>query len=109
MSVLLWVLIHHVHLVSVLLWFVGIHCSSCVSASLPICHQLILIMIISVLMIRIPSGLSLLLLLRNDLKENMIPHHSKLRELIIDAWREYFQALKKDLVVSTNTLILTYY
>lgn len=56
-----------------------------------------------------PEFRSLLLLLRNDLKENMIPHRSKLRELIIDAWREYFQALKKDLAVSTNTLILTYY
>ena len=42
---------------------------------------------------------ALLLLLRSDLKETMIPHHTKLRELIIEAWKHYFQALKGDLAV----------
>jgi hypothetical protein len=47
-----------------------------------------------------PEFRALLLLLRNDLKESMIPHRTKLRELIIDAWRRYFQVLKKDLAVT---------
>jgi len=29
----------------------------------------------------------------------MIPHRTKLRELIIQAWREYFQALRAELAV----------
>ncbi len=41
----------------------------------------------------------LLLLLRSDLKESMISHRTKLRELIIQAWREYFQALRAELAV----------
>jgi hypothetical protein len=42
---------------------------------------------------------ALLLLLRNDLKETMIPHRTKLRELIVEAWRRYFKVLKTDLEV----------
>lgn len=42
---------------------------------------------------------ALLLLLRNDLKETMIPHRTKLRELIVEAWRRYFKVLKMDLEV----------
>lgn len=41
----------------------------------------------------------LLLLLRNDLKEAMLPHRTKLRELIIQAWKQYFQVLRRDLAV----------
>jgi hypothetical protein len=41
----------------------------------------------------------LLLLLRNDLKEAMIPHRTKLRELIVQAWRQYFRVLRSDLAV----------
>lgn len=41
----------------------------------------------------------LLLLLRNDLKEEMIPHRTKLRELIIQAWKQQFQVLRRDLAV----------
>jgi hypothetical protein len=41
----------------------------------------------------------LLLLLRSDLTESMIPHRTKLRELIIEAWRTYFQVLKLELAV----------
>jgi hypothetical protein len=41
----------------------------------------------------------LLLLLRNDLKEMMIPLCTKLCELIIEAWQYYFQVLKKELKV----------
>jgi hypothetical protein len=29
----------------------------------------------------------------------MIPHRTKLRELIVEAWRRYFKVLKKDLEV----------
>lgn len=41
----------------------------------------------------------LLLLLRNDLKETTIPHRTQLRELVIQAWREYFKLLRRDLSV----------
>jgi hypothetical protein len=41
----------------------------------------------------------LLLLLRNDLKEEMIPHRTKLRDLIIRAWKQFFQVLRRDLAV----------
>jgi hypothetical protein len=42
---------------------------------------------------------ALLLLLQNDLKETMIPHCTKLHELIVEAWQCYFKVLKKDLEV----------
>ena len=41
----------------------------------------------------------LLLLLRNDMKESMIPHRTKLRELIVEAWKRYFQTLTEDFTV----------
>ena len=41
----------------------------------------------------------LLLLLQNDLKESMILHHTKLCELIIEAWKHDFQVLNLDLAV----------
>jgi hypothetical protein len=49
--------------------------------------------------IECPEFRALLLLLRNDLKDSMIPHRTKLRELVIEAWRRYFNILKKDLEV----------
>lgn len=45
-----------------------------------------------------PEFRVLLLLLRNDLKETMIPHRTKLRELIIEVWQRYFQVLKKEVL-----------
>jgi hypothetical protein len=47
----------------------------------------------------------LMLLLRNDLKDSMIPHHTKMRELIVNAWKRYFQTLKADLVVPLSIMI----
>jgi len=41
----------------------------------------------------------LLLLLRKELKDSMIPHRTKLRELIILSWKEYIVTLKRDLSV----------
>jgi hypothetical protein len=38
----------------------------------------------------------------------MIPHRTKLRELIIKAWQRYFQALKKDLEVFYLLIHSTY-
>jgi hypothetical protein len=35
-----------------------------------------------------------------DLTDSDIPHHTKLCELIIVTWQEYFQVLKGDLAVS---------
>jgi hypothetical protein len=49
--------------------------------------------------IECPEFRALLLLLRSDLKESMVLHRTKLRELIIEAWRRYFSILKKDLEV----------
>jgi len=45
--------------------------------------------------------------LRSDLKENMIPHRTKMQELIVRAWRKYFQALKGDLAVRTSDSFTT--
>ena len=42
---------------------------------------------------------ALLLLLQSDRKESMIPHCTKLRELIVEAWQRYFQKLKLELLV----------
>jgi hypothetical protein len=47
----------------------------------------------------------LLLLLRSGLRESMIPRRTKVRELIIQAWKEYFQVLKLQLAVRTPWLI----
>ena len=41
----------------------------------------------------------LLLAVGGDLRESMIPHHTKLRELVIQHWKECFQSLKRDLAV----------
>jgi hypothetical protein len=45
---------------------------------------------------------ALLLLLHSDLKETMVPHCTKLQELIIKAWKQHFQALKQDLGVISS-------
>jgi hypothetical protein len=47
------------------------------------------------------------ILVQSDLKETMILHHTKLQELIIEAWKQYFQVLKQDLMVpfSLSTLL----
>jgi len=51
------------------------------------------------------------MLLRPDLKESMVPHRGKVRELIIHAWRQHFRVLKRDLAVishwSTICFLLT--
>lgn len=54
--------------------------------------------------IECPEFRRLLCLLRQDLKDSDIPHPSKLRELICQAWQEYFVALKKELAVSAQLL-----
>jgi hypothetical protein len=50
-------------------------------------------------LVECPEFRRLLLLLRNDLEEAMIPRRTKLRELIIQAWGQYFQVLRRDLAV----------
>ena len=49
--------------------------------------------------IECPEFQSLLLHLRSDLQDTMIPRRSKLRLTILDAWRNSFESLKKDLAV----------
>lgn len=52
----------------------------------------------SVNVVECPEFRALLSLLRPDLG---VPHRSKMRELILQAWRCYFQGLKRDLAVSS--------
>ena len=49
----------------------------------------------------------LLLLLRCTLTDGAIPHRTKLRELVIQAWKEYFEVLKRDLAVGSSSLVLS--
>ncbi|KAJ7142792.1 hypothetical protein C8R44DRAFT_603245, partial [Mycena epipterygia] len=49
----------------------------------------------------------LLLLLRESLHERDIPHHTKLRSLIIDQWREYYNALKRELSSALGKISFT--
>lgn len=44
----------------------------------------------------------LLLLLRSDLQDSMIPHRTKVRHIILEAWNNAFQLLKRDLSVSLS-------
>jgi hypothetical protein len=48
-------------------------------------------------LVECPEFRRLLVLLRDDLKETMIPRRTKLRELIVRAWKQYFQVLRSDL------------
>ena len=50
-------------------------------------------------MIECPKFRSLLLLLRPDLAEKNIPHRTRLRESIIEAWKTWFESLKIELSV----------
>lgn len=56
-----------------------------------------------------PEFRRLLRLLRKDLRESDIPHWTKLRELIVETWYEYFDALKQDMAVSVRLFYLTKY
>jgi hypothetical protein len=51
---------------------------------------------------------ALLMLLRSELKETMIPHRTKLRQLIVEAWKRYFHVLKGDLAVSVSVMLFTF-
>jgi hypothetical protein len=50
---------------------------------------------------------ALLMLLWSDLKETAIPHRTKLRQLIVEAWKRYFHVLKGDLAVSVSAVLFT--
>ena len=54
----------------------------------------------SINVVECPEFRQLLRLLCQELRDTDIPRRTKLRELIIEAWRDYFQALKEDLEVS---------
>lgn len=55
-----------------------------------------------------PEFRQLLLLLREDLEEDLIPRRTKIHELIIKAWREYFEVLRSDVAVRTSALYQVY-
>lgn len=44
--------------------------------------------------------------LRRDIKESDIPHRTKLRELILQAWTDDFKVLKGELAVSIQLLLV---
>ncbi|KIK12366.1 hypothetical protein PISMIDRAFT_84344, partial [Pisolithus microcarpus 441] len=49
----------------------------------------------------------LLLLLKSDLKESDIPHHTKIKSSIIQAWKDYFIALKTELQHAVSNISFT--
>ena len=72
-----------------------------------VCRRLVIFLIFNALMstfkslnvVECQEFRVLLLLLRSELKESMIPHRTKIRELVIRIWKEHFQVLKQDLSV----------
>jgi hypothetical protein len=56
-----------------------------------------------------PEFRRLLQLLWKDLWECDIPHCTKLRELIVEAWYQYFDILKQDLAISVSLFDLASY
>ena len=55
----------------------------------------------SIIILDCPEFCKLLLLLWNDLKDSDIPHRTKGRALIIEAWKKHFMALHAELAVHT--------
>ena len=55
----------------------------------------------SIAVLDCPEFCTLLLLLCNDLKDSDIPHRTKGRVLIIEAWKKHFMALRAELAVRT--------
>jgi hypothetical protein len=49
-----------------------------------------------------PEFRQLLLLLREDLREEDIPHRDKIRTAIMKAWYQYYKVLKDELQVSLD-------
>ncbi|KAJ7448703.1 hypothetical protein FB451DRAFT_1532285 [Mycena latifolia] len=52
---------------------------------------------LSINLIENPDFRDLLLLLRESLRDEDIPHRTKLRSLVLDAWLQYYDSLKKEL------------
>jgi hypothetical protein len=48
-----------------------------------------------------PEFRELLLFLQETLQDKDIPHRTKIREAILEAWADAFQALKQELAVSS--------
>ncbi|KAI6044304.1 hypothetical protein EDC04DRAFT_2890097 [Pisolithus marmoratus] len=61
----------------------------------------------SINVIECPEFHHLILLLCQDLQDTDIPHHTKLCELILEAWRDYFRILKQDLVKALGQVSFT--
>ena len=55
----------------------------------------------SITVLDCPEFRKLLLLLHDDLKDSDIPHQTKGRVLIIEAWKKHFMALHAELAVHT--------
>ncbi|KAI6101604.1 hypothetical protein EDD17DRAFT_1512489 [Pisolithus thermaeus] len=70
-------------------------------------HKLLIDFIIAddqlLLIIECEKFWHLLLLLKNDLKDNDIPHHTKIKSNIIQGWKNHFTVLKTDLQLRQAT------
>ena len=62
-------------------------------------HHKLTVMFQSLNVIECPEFLQLLLFLREDLHEEDLPHHDKLRRSIMEAWHTYYQSLREELAV----------
>ena len=49
--------------------------------------------------IECPEFRQLILLLRSNLNDSQVPRRTKIRELVLQAWSQYFQALRRSLAV----------
>ena len=56
----------------------------------------------SINIIESPEFWAFCLLLRNSLRDEMIPHHTKMCELIIEAWHHHYHSLKATLNTSVQ-------
>jgi hypothetical protein len=66
-------------------WFFYVHYAQLVPQSLNV--------------IECPEFRQLVLLLRSDLNDSQVPRRTKIRELVLQAWSQYFQVLRHDLAV----------
>jgi hypothetical protein len=60
----------------------------------------------SIRVVECPEFQNLLLLLRCDLRDSMIPHQTKIRELILNSWSIYFTQLRLNLKVRVLSKLL---
>jgi hypothetical protein len=69
----------------------------------PLLHQFLTALLPQLInVIECPEFWNLLLLLQSNLHNTMIPHRTKVHQLILEAWSNSFEFLKVDLKVSLS-------